>query len=425
MANLYLYLDKRTPRKDGSGSLKVAITHKRQTVYHPLETWIKPEEWDADHQQVVLRPDKKFLNVLLKKRMAEMTLAFQRVLLRDDADTLTAKDILVMIVRGTDTVDKPEDMDYVLPIYNEYIMGCAKPTTASSYRTSLNNLLEYEKDIDSLRFKDINVAWLRKYQRWLLDTKGMAVNGANVYLRNLRTVFNYARKNDLTRARYPFRDVDMTTTEPDKSMVPWETFVEWVSKPMPDRREFYRDLFMLSFYLCGIRPVDLLHVKKSQVKEGRLEYWPEKLNGRTRLSIKIEPEARAIIDRYAGEEYLLNVLESREDYKSFMAHWNKALKAIGEDEYEEKLCNNGKKYQIVRHNGIIPGIHTYDARIWWATYAYNELDIPMDTISQALGHKNGLRVTNFYVKRSNSKVDEANRRMIDMLNQAVVGFHES
>ena len=87
MANLYLYLDKRTPRKDGSGSLKVAITHKHQTVYHPLETYIKPEEWDATAQQVVVRPDKKFLNVLLKKRMAEMTLALQRILLRDDADT--------------------------------------------------------------------------------------------------------------------------------------------------------------------------------------------------------------------------------------------------------------------------------------------------------------------------------------------------
>ena len=91
MANLYLYLDKRTPHKDGSGSLKVAITHKHQTVYHPLETYIKPNEWDADHQQVVERPDKKFLNVILKKRMAEMTLAMNRLLARNDAETLTAK----------------------------------------------------------------------------------------------------------------------------------------------------------------------------------------------------------------------------------------------------------------------------------------------------------------------------------------------
>ena len=424
MANLYLYLDKRTPRKDGSGSLKVAITHKHQTVYHPLELYIKPDEWEPDAQQVVKRDDKKFLNVLLKKRMAEMTLAFQRIMLRDDADSLSAKNILVMIVRGTDTVDKPEDMDFLLPIYNEYIYTCAKTTTASSYKTSLNNLIEYEKNIDSLRFKDINVAWLRKYQRWLLDTRKMSVNGANVYLRNLRTVFNYALKNELTRARYPFRDIDMSTVDPDKFTVPWDKFVEWVAKPLPDSREFYRDLFMLSFYLCGIRPVDLLHVKKSQVQGGRLVYYPEKLNGRTKLSIKIEPEAKAIINKYAGEEYLLNVMESRTDYKSFMQHWSKALKAVGDDEITEKIGRNGKRYRVAKHKGVIPKIHIYHSRIWWSSFAYNELDVPIDTISQALGHKNGLRVTNLYVKRSNTKVDEANRKMIDWLNQSVADFHK-
>jgi len=425
MANLYLYLDKRTPHKDGSGSLKVAVTHKRQTVYHPLEIYIRPEEWDADHQQVVVRPDKKFLNVLLKKRMAEMTLALQRILLRDDAETFTAKDILVMIVRGTDTADRPEDTDYVLPVYNEYITACAKSTTSSSYRTSLNNLKEFEGNIDSLRFKDMNVAWLRRYQHWLLDTRKMSVNGANVYLRNLRTIFNYALKNEYTKARYPFKDVDMSTTEPDKMDIPWEKFVEWVAKPMTDGRAFYRDLFMLSFYLCGIRPVDLLNVKRSQIQGGRLVYWPEKLNGRTKLSIKIEPEAKAIIDRYAGREYMLDVLEKRGDYKSFMQHWNKALKAVGEDQYEEKLCGNGKVYRIVKHVGIIPNIRTYYARILWSTYAYNELDIPIDTISQGLGHKNGLRVTNFYVKRNNERVDRANRDIIDMLNRSLSEFHES
>jgi integrase len=216
----------------------------------------------------------------------------------------------------------------------------------------------------------------------------------------------------------------MSTIEPDKMEVAWDKFIEWVGTPMPDRRNFYRDLFMLAFYLCGIRPIDLLTVKRSQVRNGRLEYYPQKLNGRTRLSIKIEPEAWEIINKYPGKEYLLDVLESRGDYKSFMAHWNKALKAIGEDEYEEKLCRNGKKYQIVTHVGIIPKIKVYYSRILWSTYAYNELDIPIDTISQALGHKNGLRVTNFYVKRSNEKVDVANRMMIDRLKKSLEEFHK-
>ena len=417
MANLYLYLDMRTPATDGTGSLKLAITHNRKTCYEPLGIRLRPEEWDKDHQQVVVRQDKKFQNVLIKKRMAEGILALQRIVLRDDYGQLDAKQILQMIVRGTDTADRPEDTDYVLPVYNEYITLCKKPNTASSYRSSLKNLVEYETEIDSLRFRDMNVAWLRKYQRWLEDEKGMAVNGANVYLRNLRTIFNYALKNEYTKARYPFKDIDMGTTEPDKKEIGWDEFLEWVACPVPDRREFYRDLFMLSFYLCGMRPVDLLYVKRSQVDGDRLVYWPEKLNGKTKLSIKIEPEAWEIIHKYEGKEHLINVMDERTDYKAFMAHWNKALKAIGKDEFTPTLCNNGKTYNVVRHLGVIPHIRVYYSRTCWSTFSYNLMETPMDVISQAFGHKSGLRVTNFYVKRSNALVDKANRELIDRLKK--------
>ena len=412
--NLYLYLDMRTPHANGAGSLKMAVRHNGKTVYQPLGIYITKEEWDATKQQVVTRPDKKFLNVIIKKRMAEGTLALQRIMLRRDADTLDAKTILQMVVRGTDTADSPEDGDYVLPVYNEYITLAKKPNTAASYRSSLNNLKEFEPDIDTLRFKDINVAWLRRYQAWLSD-RGMEVNGANVYLRNMRTVFNFALKNRYTIARYPFKDIDMTTTEPDKTEIKWEKFLEWVSKPMDDNRGFYRELFMLSFYLCGIRPIDLLTVKKDQVQDGRLVYWPEKLNGRTKLSVKIEPEAWEIIRKYEGKDHLLRILDDRTDYKSFMQHWNKALKAIGDDLYTPTRCGNGKVYQLIKHVGIVPYITVYYARTCWGSYAYNLLDAPIDVIAQAYGHKSGPRVTNFYVKRSNEKVDLVNRALIDRL----------
>lgn len=424
MPSLYYYLDMRTPAKDGTGSLKLAFTHKHDTSYVPIGTRVRPGEWNRERQQVVERDDKKFLNVLIKKRMAEATLALQRIMLRDDFDTLDAKHILYMIVRGTDTADSPEVADYVLPVYNEYITLCKKPNTAACYRTSLNNLKAYEPKIDTLRFKDLTVSWLRKYARWLTEERGMETNGANVYLRNLRTVFNYAVKNDFTKARYPFKDIDMTTTEPNKWEIPFDLFIRWLCKPMKDNRQFYRDLFMLSFYLCGIRPVDLLHVKKDQVEDGRLVYWPEKLNGRTKLSIKIEPEAAALIKKYEGKDHLIRIMDERTDYKSFMAHWNRALKAIGEDYIGERVGRKSKRYMTKKHIGIIPKISTYYARILWSTYAYNLIDAPMDVISQALGHKSGLRVTNFYVKRDAAKVDKANRQLIDLVNQAVADFHE-
>jgi integrase len=417
MANLYIFFDKRSPRKDGTGTLKLALTHRHKTVYESLGIRVKPDEWDAGKCQVVTRPDKKFQNVILRKRLADATMALQRIMLRRDFATFSARDIMTMLIRGTDTNDAQDNADYVLPVYRDYISLLKKATTKGIYRTSLNNLIKYEPDIDNLRFSDITVAWLRRYQQWLTETNGMSVNGANVYLRNLRTIFNYALENELTAAHYPFKSIDMATTDPDKRVAPYDKFLRWVDCPIDESLVPFRDLFLLAFYLCGIRPIDLLTVKKDQIREGRLVYWPQKLNGKTKLSVKIEPEAQAIINKYSGQELMLNFMEGRSDYKAFGKRWNRALRMVGTgltiagaDAYTEEVRRK-------RKSGVIPYISAYHARRCWSTYAYNILGQPMDVVSQALGHKSGLRVTNFYVKRDAALADKANRDLIDRLHK--------
>jgi integrase len=215
----------------------------------------------------------------------------------------------------------------------------------------------------------------------------------------------------------------MSTTEPVKTSIPLEKFVEWHNYPLEagDYREKYRDLFMLAFYLRGIRPIDLLYARKDQVDDGRLVYYPHKLGGKQKLSVKIEPEAWELIHKYEGKkELLLEFMESREDYNTFLKHWNMGIKAIG---YIEKVPvyvkKAGRTYENWKRHHVIPFITPYYARTCWASYSYNHLDLSMDLISQALGHKNGARVTNFYVKREERKVDEANRRLIDFMKDAL------
>ena len=69
---------------------------------------------------------------------------------------------------------------------------------------------------------------------------------------------------------------------------------------------------------------------------------------------------------------------------------------------------------VKRIDPIIPDISTYFSRHTWATIAY-EIGIPIDVVSQALGHSMGNRTTLIYVKPNQEKVDEANRRVIDYL----------
>lgn len=57
-------------------------------------------------------------------------------------------------------------------------------------------------------------------------------------------------------------------------------------------------------------------------------------------------------------------------------------------------------------------VTTYWRSHSWATYAA-DLDIPKDTISEALGHEHGSRVTGIYINYDQRKVDEANRQVLD------------
>lgn len=57
------------------------------------------------------------------------------------------------------------------------------------------------------------------------------------------------------------------------------------------------------------------------------------------------------------------------------------------------------------------GLSVYWARHSWATIAANDLGLPMDTISRALGHSTGAKVTAVYVDYDLRKVDEAVERM--------------
>ena len=107
------------------------------------------------------------------------------------------------------------------------------------------------------------------------------------------------------------------------------------------------------------------------------------------MSIKLEPEAIEIIEKYKGREKLLKWGEHRKSYKSFMMKVNQTM------------------------NDIIPGCTAYYARHTIASLAA-ELDIPNDTIAQILGHHDeSHKTTLIYINVDQSKADKACRMIFD------------
>ena len=172
----------------------------------------------------------------------------------------------------------------------------------------------------------------------------------------------------------------------------------------------YRDMFLLIIYLVGINMKDLANLTPANYIDGRIEYRRAK-TGKL-YSIKVEPEAAEIIERYKGKKHLLSPFDRYKSHTNYLIHLNEGLRRIGPIEVDA----NGKPKYTKNHLPIMKPIEkeitSYWGRYSWATYAA-DLDIPKDTISEALGHVHGSKITGVYIKFSRDKIDEANRKVID------------
>ena len=302
------------------------------------------------------------------------------------------RDRLTLLVTGRGT--SRESVEDVFRLFTE----TKHVSTGRTYMRTCGKVTEFDSGAD---FDSMDVRWLERFSRWL-RREGANVNGVAHHLRNLRAVFNFALDEELTR-NYPFRKFRIREQQSGKRDLTAEQLRTVRDCVCEDFQGRWRDLFMLMFYLCGINAGDLFLLRHSNVVNGRIEYHRQK-TGKW-YSVRIEPEAQLILDRYRGKDWLLDVMDTNMDYRQPLKRMNQQLKKLG---------MKWREGQTWEGDALLPSLSTYYARHSWASIAA-EVDVPMDVIAQALGHATPYTTTDIYVNRRLRKIDEANRRVIDFL----------
>lgn len=307
-------------------------------------------------------------------------------------------DLKVLLSGGT--VRERSLIDYM----KEYKGMTMTDGTAEVYARAIAKLEAFDEDCT---FETVDRRWLTSFLRWC-RRDGLSDNTISIYMRCIRAVFNYGIDEEYT-TNYPFRRFRVPHQETRHRALTVEqlrAIRDYRGEPFLYR---YRDIFMLMFYLGGINIKDLL--LNARIDGDRLIYRRSK-TGRL-FDIKIEPEAMEIIDRYQGSDgHLLNIDKSCKNYRSFNYMINQNLKKIGS---VEVVPDKVGKMRRLKRTPIEPHLSTYWTRHTWATLAAS-IDIPKDVIAEMLGHSGGT-VTDIYIKFDKRKVDEANRRVIDYLNE--------
>lgn len=173
-----------------------------------------------------------------------------------------------------------------------------------------------------------------------------------------------------------------------------------VSVRMTHGRKLVRDVFVLSFCLCGMNTADIYRIRKGDIHDGVLTYKRAKTDSRrsdkAEMRVRIEPEAKAVFDRYSGTRSPLGFDERYYDFKEFNRSVNRGLKEVGRLTGIDKLT-------------------TYYARHSWATIARNECGVDCDTVNEALNHVSRDKVTDIYIARDWRRVWEANRKVLTLV----------
>ena len=388
-------------RPDGTVPIYLSFAGHGKTAFHGLGVYVLPSEFDKETGTVRTvdrrrKADFARYNLLIQAELTRARNLLLSLQLAGKAGSILPARFKAMFAAG-ETDGEGGTFTGFFRSFIERKTG----RTREIYQSTLDKIVRLHGE--EVPFDAVNHAWLEDFDRSMCTTDicngrgevlrtGLATNARAIHLRNIRAVFNKAIDEEMIGLElYPFRRFKIEKERTRKRAVSLAQLRALFDYPCETAAEEWAvDVARLIFYLIGINMVDLFHLEEY---DGEYIHYRRAKTG-TLYSIKVEPEAAALLEKYRGREHLLNFRERFKRIQSFKAKINQTLKGIASKDPR------------------IPVMTSYTFRHTWATLAA-ELDIPKETIAAGLGHAQNATVTDVYIDFNRKKVDAANRRVLD------------
>lgn len=280
--------------------------------------------------------------------------------------------------------------------------------------TKLKKFKKYLNGND-IAFSNITYDVLKDYK---LTLQKEGLKSASRYLSILRQVYNHAIENDaFTPKKNPFKSslfkkkISTTTANRNLSVSEAKSLIylkEDTAKWKLTYKTLAIDFWKFCFYMRGINFVEMALMTPKDVETDYFTFTRTKL--KTRIietqSVKIYPEARAIIDKYyePGKEYLFPLLENgfnkEKDVRSYKAYTNK-LTTI-----------NANLRRVGIELGVNFNLTTMSARYTFINIAKQQ-EVPFLYLQELIGHKTNSTTDIYLDVFPQNKIDEYHRKVID------------
>lgn len=312
------------------------VTKDRKRKYVSLGISVNPEHWDFSKNQPKAEcPNREYIELLIADKLKEYSAKIVELKATNQeftSTTLVEKVCVNRVNRKT-----------VGDLFREHINSLAssgRKSYALSIKQLYNSLIEFNGHLD-IPFAEMNIAWLRRYEAFL-RRKGLAENTIGIRFRTLRSIYNVAIEEDAVSSElYPFKKLKVSKLhqETAKRALSKEDIERVLSYKSTNRyMRFPIDIFAFTYYCGGINFVDIAHLTKANIVDGRLIYKRQKT--KKLIKIPLQPQALALIKKYHSAEspYLFPILSpihQTDTQKANRIHKviskvNKRLKEIGE-----------------------------------------------------------------------------------------------
>ena len=420
MASFKPVIRKGQINKQGLSNIKIQIVHEGKTDYIATDYFVDPNFMKPNGEVKEKYPNSDYIN----KKLSQIVYEYKRDMLRYSEKGYkfnSAKEIKNTLILPP----QKEITDFFQ--YCTHRIQQLKDNKKGTAVTYENSITQFKKvlNIPVLPFSAINKNLLELFEA-KAKLGGRSQNTVGIYLRSVRALF-YDAMDELNIdgiepviTNNPFRKFQIKTTETRKRSIESD-IIQKIRDYTPDNKmdTIARDMFMLTFYLIGINTKDLFYSRK--LVNNRLEYT--RFKGGRFYSIKIEPEAAEILNRYKGEKYILCFADycQEERTEPRRKHHRIEFQYANHRAFQKMINERIKEICKTPSLDISTEIHekisTYYARHSWATIALNNCEITKNNISLCLGH--GAKVvTDTYLDIDLRLIDKCNRAVLDHIQQA-------
>ena len=268
------------------------------------------------------------------------------------------------------------------------LRAAARFSTAKSYQDALNSLIRFFGR-DEIAYDDITRANLRRYQDDLLR-RGRSWNTVSTYMRRVRCVYNQAVDGgEATYVPNLFKEIFTGVESRRKKAVTQEEIRRLITAPVgsPGLRQAQLAVTLM-FQYGGMAFVDLSHLRAGNFREGVLDYRRQKTG--TPMRILIPEATRNPLQELSSHTrpdspYLFPFLSGTRSGEAAYREYNASLARF-----------NQRLRALARAAGITAAVSSYTIRHSFASIL-KELDVPIEMISELLGHKS-ITTTQIYLK---------------------------